>query len=407
MINLLNGKSVVFGVCGGIAAYKIVDVVSKLGKLGAEVDVIMTKSATKFVAPLTFRSITHRPVITEMFDEPSEWDIKHISLANKADIIVVAPATANIIGKVAAGIADDVLTTTIIASKAQVLFVPAMNFNMYANTTVQQNIRKLQSAGYLFMEPDTGPMAEAGLYGKGRLPEPIKIVDEISKILSVKDDLKDVKILVTAGPTREAIDPVRYISNRSSGKMGYSFAKAAAERGAYVCLISGPVALKSPDNVETINVITAEEMYKATMKLYNDFDVIVMLAAVADYKCAVISDIKLKKNDEDLSLRLEKTVDILKELGKKKNKKILIGACAETNDLLKNALKKIKSKNLDMIIANDVTIEGAGFEVDTNIIKLVKKSGDVVDIPLMSKFEAANKILDEITLMLINTGGTE
>lgn len=391
----MEGKTVVVGVCGGIAAYKAVEVVSRLKKLGACVETIMTKNAVKFVTPLTFQSISHRPVITDMFDEPEFWDIKHISLAKKADIIVVVPATANIIGKIAGGIANDMLSTTIMASKATVLFVPAMNSNMYENPIVQKNIEALKALGYLFMEPDTGRLAE-GTSGKGRLPEPPVIVEEISRILNSGRDFEGMKVLVTAGPTREPLDPVRYISNRSSGKMGYAVAKAAADRGAFVKLISGPVAIASPSNVETVNIITAEEMREEVMKSYVDFDIIIMVAAVADYRSAEISGIKIKKKDDKMVLRLEKNPDILKELGKVKGSRLLIGACAETNDLIENARAKLLGKNLDMIVANDVTMEGAGFETDTNIIKLLKRDGNIRELPIMSKLNAAHEILNEI-----------
>lgn len=392
---MLKGKSVVIGVCGGIAAYKVVEVVSRLGKLNAEVDVIMTGNAVKFVTPLTFRSLSHRPVITDMFDDPGEWDIKHISLAQKADLIVIAPATANIIGKIAGGIADDMLTTTVMASKSPVLFVPAMNHGMYENRIVQNNIARLKALGYMFMEPDTGMMAE-GSFGKGRLPEPAAIVGEVCRLLTGKRDMEGVRVLVTAGPTREPIDPVRYISNRSSGKMGYAVANAAYNRGAAVKLISGPVHLSRPSGIDITGVTTAEEMYRAVMECHEDFDVIIMLAAVADYRCSDISEVKIKKKDENMVLRLARNNDILKELGMKKGNKLLVGSCAETNDLLQNAAIKLQVKNLDMIVANDVTMEGAGFEVDTNIIKIVKRDGSIKELPLMSKTEAAHKILDEI-----------
>lgn len=396
---MIKGKTVVLGVCGGIAAYKVVDVASRLNKLGVEVDVIMTANAARFVTPLTFRSITGRPVVSDMFEEPGEWDIRHISLAAKADLIVIAPATANIIGKIASGIADDMLTTTVMAAKSPVLFVPAMNHNMYENPAVQENIKKLKERGFLFMEPDTGRMAE-GSSGKGRLPEPPVIAEKICGLLAPQGGLEGVRVLVTAGPTREPLDPVRYISNRSSGKMGYAVAGAAAERGAQVTLVSGPVSIPVPDGVAVINVMTAAEMYDAVMGSCAESDVIVMLAAVADYRSAEISAGKIKKKDEQMVIRLEKNADILKELGKVKGEKLLIGACAETEELMKNAGVKLESKNLDMIIANDVTQEGAGFEVDTNIIKLLKRDGSIRDIPLMSKADAARIITDEITAML-------
>ena len=396
---MLTGRNLVVGVCGGIAAYKAVEAVSRLKKLGAEIDVIMTENAARFVTPLTFRSITHRPVITDMFAEPNNWDIQHITLAKKADLIIVAPATANIIGKAANGIADDMLSTTLMATRGLVLFVPAMNNNMYENPIVQQNIKKLTELGYHFMEPEIGMLAE-GTSGKGRLPEPSDIVAEACKLLSRKKDFEGRQVLVTAGPTREPIDPVRYISNRSSGKMGYAIAQAAAERGASVKLVSGPVQIPKPLNVEITDVMTAENMYNAVMKLYSQADIVIMVAAVADYKCAEVSDLKIKKKEEEMQLTLDKNRDILKELGKVKGDRILVGACAETDHLLENAEKKIASKNLDMIIANDVTMEGAGFETDTNIIKLVYKDGHIVDLPKMSKYDAAHKILDEICKLI-------
>ena len=395
---LLKGKSVVVGVCGGIAAYKVVDVVSRLKKHGAEIDVIMTAHGQRFVTPLTFRSLSHRPVITDMFEEPDQWDIRHISLAQKADLFVIAPATANIIGKLASGIADDMLSTTVMATKAPVLVVPAMNYNMYANPVVQQNIERLKALGYLFMEPDTGVMAE-GASGKGRLPEPPVIVEKILGILKPGRDLEGLKVMVTAGPTREPIDPVRYITNHSSGKMGYAVAEAAAERGAEVLLISGPVSLGKPVNVDFIGVTTAVEMHMAVMKNYETCDIILMVAAVADYRPAEVSGIKIKKKEDDLTLRLEKNTDILNELGKVKGKRVLAGFCAETDNLLENAKKKVEEKNLDFIVANDITLEGAGFATDTNIIKLIKRDGSMKEFPLMSKLSAAHKILDEIILI--------
>ena len=395
---LLKGKSVVVGVCGGIAAYKVVEVVSKLCKLGAEVDVIMTANAEKFITALTFRSLSHRPVMTDMFEEPDQWDIRHISLAQRADLFIIAPATANMIGKLASGIADDMLSTTVMATKAPVLIVPAMNYNMYANPVVEQNIEKLKVLGYLFMEPDTGVMAE-GTSGKGRLPEPPLIVEMAVGILKPRRDLEGLKVLVTAGPTREPIDPVRYLTNHSSGKMGYAVANAALERGAKVLLISGPVSLEKPPGVDFEAVTTAEEMHMAVMNNAEDSDIILMVAAVADYRPSEVSDIKMKKRDDCLTLRLEKNADILKELGSIKGKRVLVGFCAETNDLLENARKKLEEKNLDIIVANDVTMEGAGFGTDTNIIKIVKRDGSVLELPLMSKVTAAHRIMDEIAML--------
>jgi phosphopantothenoylcysteine decarboxylase/phosphopantothenate--cysteine ligase len=391
----LKGKSVVVGVCGGIAAYKVVEVVSRLKKMGAEVDVIMTANAQKFVTPLTFRSLSHRPVVTDMFSDPEYWEIKHVSLAQKADLFIIAPATANIIGKLASGIADDMLTTTVVATKAPVLVVPAMNHDMYANAIVQRNIRTLRELGYIFMEPDTGRMAE-GSSGKGRLPEPSAIVEKACSILKSEQDLAGIRIMVTAGPTRESIDPVRYITNHSSGKMGYAVAQAARERGADVLLISGPAEVECPDGVRLISVTTAQEMEEAVLANFENCDVVVMAAAVADYRPAEVSETKIKKNGDEMVLRLVKNPDILKKLGTMKGNRILVGFSAETDDLEGNAADKLESKNLDMIVANDVTMEGAGFGTDTNIIKILKCDGTVIDLPLMSKLEAAHRILDEV-----------
>lgn len=392
---ILKGKSVVVGVCGGIAAYKVVDAVSRLKKLGADVDVIMTANAQEFVTPLTFRSISHNPVVTDMFDEPEQWDIKHIELAQKADLFLIAPATANIIGKLASGIADDMLSTTVMATTAPVLIVPAMNFNMYANPVVQQNIQKLKELGYFFMEPGTGMMAE-GSSGKGRLPEPPQIVEAVTAMLKPVRDLEGLRILVTAGPTREAIDPVRYMSNHSSGKMGFAVAEAAVARGAQVVLVAGPVSIEVPKGVDYIPVLSADEMYDAVMEHYISSNVVIMAAAVADYKVETPADLKIKKNADEWTLRLAKNKDILKELGKIKGDKILAGFCAETDHLLENADKKVKEKKLDFIVANDVTMEGAGFGTDTNIIKILRADGSLEELPLMSKLLAAHRILDVI-----------
>ncbi|HOQ36181.1 MAG TPA: bifunctional phosphopantothenoylcysteine decarboxylase/phosphopantothenate--cysteine ligase CoaBC [Acetivibrio sp.] len=392
---MLKGKTVVVGVCGGIAAYKSVEIVSRLKKLNADVHVIMTENATKFVQPLTFRSLSHNPVLVDMFEEPKVWDIQHISLAEKADLIVVAPATANIIGKVASGIADDMLSTTIIAADCPVLFVPAMNFRMYENPVVQRNINTLTDLGYIFMEPESGQMA-CGTSGKGRLPSPEAIVNYINDLLAKSKDYSDMKVLITAGPTREAIDPVRFITNPSSGKMGYAIAAAACERGASVRLISGPVNLEKPCGVETVYVTRAMEMYNEVMKVYKNYDVLIMVAAVADYRCAQIADRKIKKSDDNLTIELVRNPDIAAELGKVKGDRILVGFSAETDNLLKNASGKLISKNMDMIVANDVTMEGAGFGADTNVVKLIKRGGNIVDLPVMSKKDVAHRILDEI-----------
>ena len=394
---MLKGKSVVVGVCGGIAAYKIVEVVSRLVKLEADVDVVMTENATRFVTPLTFQSITHRPVITGMFNEPKVWDIQHISLAKKADLVLIAPATANILGKVACGIADDMLSTTIMATKAPVLFVPAMNHNMYDNPIVQDNINRLTGLGYIFMQPESGRMAE-GTFGKGRLPEPEFIVNRIEELLIGKKDMACLKVLITAGPTREAIDPVRYISNHSSGKMGYAIASAAVERGADVCLVSGPVSLSPPEKAVLVNVVSAQQMYDEVLKRYGEYDIIVMVAAVADYRCEVVARSKIKKSEDRLLLNFIKNPDIAKELGRVKGNRLLIGFSAETENLLDNATHILSKKNMDMIVANDITMEGAGFGTDTNIVRIIKRDG-MIELPIMSKGEVAHRILDEALLI--------
>lgn len=399
MRTLLKGKNVVVGVCGGIAAYKVVEVVSRFKKMGADVNVIMTENATRFVAPLTFRSISHNPVVAGMFEDPADWDIKHVSLADRADMILIAPATANMIGKIANGIADDMLTTTVMASKAPVLFVPAMNHNMYENGIFQENMARLKNHGYMFMEPDTGIMA-CGTSGKGRLPEPEAIAAKVAEFLTMNRDLKGIRFLITAGPTREPIDPVRYLSNHSSGKMGYAVAAAASARGAEVKLISGPVNLRKLSNVETVCVTTAEEMYREALRHHPDCDVAVFAAAVADYRCESVSDVKIKKKDDRFVIHLVKNPDIAGKLGAAKENRIHIGFSAETNDLLANAASKLHAKNFDMVVANDVTMEGAGFGTDTNIVKFVKRDGTLSDLPLMDKADVAHKILDEVVKML-------
>jgi len=392
---MLTNKNIIVGICGGISAYKVVDVVSRLKKLNAIVTVIMTENATKFVSPLTLRAISHEPVITDMFAEPDNWDTEHISLAQKADLFVVAPATANVLGKIAGGVADDMLTTTIMATDAPILFVPAMNTGMYENPIVQENIIKLKQHGYKIMEPGTGLMA-CGTLGKGRLPEPQQIVEEIIEILRPMRDLTGRKVLITAGPTVEAIDPVRFISNRSSGKMGYAIALKALQRGAEVILVSGPVNIEPPTGVTLISVTTADEMYEAVMGNYEACDVMIMMAAVADYRSESVEANKIKKTSDELVIRLIKNHDIAAELGKVKEHRILVGACAETENLLENANKKIKSKNFDLIMANDVTEEGAGFGLDTNIVQIVSANGTITPLPIMSKIEVADHLLTSI-----------
>lgn len=399
---MLNQKTVVIGISGGIAVYKVLDVISKLKKIGVNIHVIMTKSATEFVTPLSFQSLSQNYVVCDMFEEPKTWDVEHISLAKKADVFLVAPATANVIGKIANGIADDMLTTTIMATKAKVLIAPAMNTNMYENPIVQKNISILKELGYKFVEPDSGRLA-CGDIGKGKLSTPDNIVNNIIDLLTQKQDLKGKKIMVTAGPTIESIDPMRYITNRSSGKMGYSIANEAIKRGADVTLISGPTNLTPPQNLKKlIKIESAEDMYKAVINNLNENDVIIKSAAVADYKPKNYSEQKIKKSDDDLIIELDRNKDIAYEISKIKNNKILIGFAAETNDILDNAMKKIKKKNLDFIVANDLTKEGAGFGSDTNIVKIIDKEGNITDYPKMKKEEVANVILDKIKSLIKN-----
>jgi phosphopantothenoylcysteine decarboxylase / phosphopantothenate---cysteine ligase len=394
---MLQGKTIVVGVCGGIAVYKVVEVVSRLKKLGANVHVIMTKHAMEFVTPLTFQTMSGNPVVKDLFEEPKMFDIAHISLAEKADLILVAPATANMIGKVANGICDDMLSTTIMASLAKILFIPAMNTNMYENPVVQDNIKLLTKRGMLFMEPDEGKMA-CGTTGKGRLPESQKIVAHVEEVMKEKRDLEGVQVLVTAGPTRESIDPVRYISNRSSGKMGYAIAKAAFKRGANVILISGPCNLDVPIGVDAIFVESALEMHEQVMKRQAEVDVFIMVAAVSDYRVKTYHPNKMKKKEDSLEIELVKNPDIAKEIGQIKGNRTLIGFCAETEALMNAAQKKLIEKNMDMIVANDVTLEGAGFGSDTNIVKLLKKDASMIEVPCMDKHKIADLILDHIDL---------
>ncbi|MGI6586672.1 MAG: bifunctional phosphopantothenoylcysteine decarboxylase/phosphopantothenate--cysteine ligase CoaBC [Gracilibacteraceae bacterium] len=392
---MLKGKKIILGVSGGIAAYKACELVSRLKKLNAEVHVIMTASAAKFVTPLTFQSLSLNQVVVDMFEAPNYWEIEHISLAKLADVIVVAPATANIIGKLANGIADDMLSTTIMATRAKVIIAPAMNTNMYENPVLQRNIRLLSELGYTIVPPDEGRLA-CGDVGKGRMPDPSVIEKSIIDLLNFRQDMKGRTVLVTAGPTREAIDPVRFISNNSTGKMGYAIAGQAALRGAKVYLVSGPTILDAPAGVEKYNVISAEEMYNKVMELFPMCDIVIKAAAVADYAPMTSYSQKVKKLDSELELKLKRNPDILYELGKIKGNRILVGFAMETENLVENAAEKVKKKNLDFIAANDLNEEGAGFAVDTNAVKLIDREGNVESIPLKTKHEVADIILDRI-----------
>jgi phosphopantothenoylcysteine decarboxylase / phosphopantothenate---cysteine ligase len=384
--------TVVLGVSGGIACYKAVELVRLLVKDGFVVQVIMTRGAMEFVTPLTFQTLSGRPVASETFDLTQESEIGHIRLADTADLFVIAPATANVIGKVAAGIADDLLTTVLMATQAPVLIAPAMNIHMYENPILQENVRKLRRLGYYFMEPAEGYLA-CGYEGKGRLPEPEKILEEIHRLLK-KKDLVGEKLLITAGPNREPLDPVRYLSNRSSGKMGYALARAAIRRGAEVALISGPTMLEPPAGARLIPVTTAAEMRHAVLDEFPWSTAVIMAAAVTDYRPADFASKKIKRGRGPIELRLEPNPDILKEIGAKKNGKLLVGFAAETDELVANAKKKLKDKNLDIIVANDITGAGAGFDVDTNVATILDRGGGVRALPLMSKDELAEQIFD-------------
>lgn len=391
---MLKGKEIVLGVTGGIAAYKAVELLRLLTKAGASVHVIMTRSAMEFVSPLTFQTLSMNPVNTELFNLISEREIGHISLADRADLFIVAPATANIIGKLAGGIADDMLTTTVMATKAPVLIAPAMNVNMYQNPIYGENERRLKRHGYLFVEPARGLLA-CGWEGEGKLQEPAVILEEAVAALTPKD-MAGERVLVTAGPTLEEIDPVRFVSNYSSGKMGYAIARAARRRGAEVVLVSGPTCLDDPWGVETVRVASAVEMRDAVMARVSASSVIVKAAAVADYRPARRAADKIKKTAETLVVELEKNPDILGEVGRIKGERVLVGFAAETGELVENARKKLVGKNVDLMVANDVSQPGAGFHVDTNVAKLLHRDGRVEDLPLMAKEDLANIILDRI-----------
>ena len=361
----------------------------------------MTKSATEFVTPLTFQSLSQNYVVSDMFEEPKTWDVEHISLAKKADVFLIAPATANVIGKVANGIADDMLTTTVMATTGKVLIAPAMNTNMYRNPILQRNISTLKELGYNFVDPDSGRLA-CGDIGEGKLASPEKIVDAVVDLFNEdKKDLLGKKIMITAGPTVESIDPVRYLTNRSTGKMGYAIAKMAANRGADVTLVSGPTNIEPPSNIKKlIKVQSAKDMYDAIIDNFDENQVIIKSAAVADYKPKNYSDKKIKKSNDDLIIELDRNKDIAYELGKIKKNKILVGFAAETNDLIENAKGKISKKNLDFIVANDLTESGAGFGTDTNIVKIIDKDGNIAKYPQMKKDEVADVILDKVKSLL-------
>jgi phosphopantothenoylcysteine decarboxylase/phosphopantothenate--cysteine ligase len=394
---MLKGKKIILGVTGGIAAYKAAELVRELVRSGAEVFVVMTRSAQAFITPLTFQTLSGHKVTTELFSLIEESEIGHISLADRAELLVIAPATANIIGKLAGGIADDMLTTIVMATKAPVLLAPAMNVHMWENPICRENIQSLRSRGFHFIDPEAGELA-CGYEGKGRLAEIPAIVEEIRSILSPQD-LTGETLLVTAGPTEEPIDPVRFLSNRSSGRMGFAIARAARLRGARVILVNGPSALPAPSGVKSIPIRTAVEMREAVLENLPLVSVLVMAAAVSDYRPKTASSGKIKKDQAELTLSLELNPDILREAGQRKEKRLLIGFAAETESLLANARKKLAEKNLDLIVANDVGRPGAGFAVDTNIVKLIDRSGKIEELPLMSKEDLADRLLDRILLL--------
>jgi phosphopantothenoylcysteine decarboxylase/phosphopantothenate--cysteine ligase len=396
---MLKGKRIVLGVTGGIAAYKAAEFVRLLVKEEADVHVVMTENAQKFMAPLTFQTLSGNLVVTDPFALLEDSEIGHIALADLAELVVILPATANIIGKIANGIADDFLSTMVMATKAPVLFVPSMNVNMWENKALQKNIQTLTDIGYHLMEPGEGELA-CHWYGKGRLPELNEVVEKIEDLFSPKD-LKGEKIVITAGPTQEPIDPVRFITNPSSGKMGYALATMARRRGAEVALITGPVSLPSPRrDIQWVPVRSAEEMREAVFSHLGGSSVVIKAAAVSDYRPKVTSEKKIKKGSSDYILALERTKDILEELGRKKGNRILVGFAAETEDAVANAKKKLQEKNLDFIVVNDVTKPGAGFGSDTNQVKILYPSGQVKDLPLMTKEEVSQFILDDVAKLL-------
>ena len=399
---MLQDKKIVLGVTGSIAAYKAAELTREFVKRGAAVRVIMTGNAAEFITPLTFQALSSNVVHSEMYPAINDYNLAHISLAEYADIMVIAPATANIIGKIAAGFADDLLTTTVMTTRAPVLICPAMNTNMYENDIVQENIMQLTSRGYLFMEPGYGKLA-CRSEGQGRLPEVSDIVEEVESVLTVKD-LGDERILVTAGPTREHLDPVRYITNYSSGKMGYALAIAGRRRGARVVLISGPSALTAPRGVTFVSVSSAVEMKEAVMAHLKASTIVIKAAAVADYRPANRLASKMKKQTGPLTLSLERNPDIIAEIGKKKGKRILVGFAVETENLIENARAKLVDKNMDLIVANDVTQAGAGFGYDTNIIKILDRNGGQVELPMMDKIAAADRILDRVKDIIAEKG---
>jgi phosphopantothenoylcysteine decarboxylase/phosphopantothenate--cysteine ligase len=398
---MLANKTIVFGITGSIAAYKAADIASKLTQAGAKVEVVMTEAATKFIAPLTLRSITGRPVVTDMFELASEFSIEHVALAKAADVVVIAPATANVIAKLAAGISDDELTCTVLATKAPIIVAPAMDINMFQNPITQDNLAKLKARGFTIVGPEHGWLA-SGKVGLGRLADTAKIIDTISKVLERDRDLAGKRIVVTAGGTQEPIDPVRHIGNRSSGKMGYAIAEAARDRGAEVKLITAPSSLPQPVGMEVVSVITATQMKEAITKAVAQADALIMAAAVADYQPKTTAKAKIKKETPTLTLELIRTPDILTEV---KGDFLKVGFAAESENIVANAKQKLDKKQLDLIVANDITDPSSGFGVDTNKVTLIDKQGKLEDLPLLTKREVADRILYRVVELLGKKAG--
>ena len=394
---MLEGKTVLLGVTGSIAAYKIAYLASMLKKQQADVHALMTRNATNFINPITFETLTGNKCLVDTFDRNFQFQVEHVSIAKKADVVMIAPASANVIGKLAHGIADDMLTTTIMACRCKKFISPAMNTNMFENPIVQDNLKILEHYGYEVIDPAVGYLA-CGDTGAGKMPEPETLLNYILRECACEKDMKGLKVLVTAGPTQEAIDPVRYITNHSSGKMGYAIAKMAMLRGADVTLVSGRTALTPPPFVRVVPVVTARDMYEAVTSVSQEQDIIIKAAAVADYRPASVSDEKIKKKDDDMSIALERTDDILKYLGEHKpDGQFLCGFSMETENMIGNSRVKLTRKNLDMVAANNVKMAGAGFQGDTNVLTLITQDEEV-SLPLMSKEDAAGKILDKILL---------
>lgn len=402
---MLKGKTVVLAVSGSIAAYKIASLASALGKLHADVQVLMTQNATNFINPITFETLTGNKCLVDTFDRNFQYSVEHVALAKRADVVLVAPASANVIGKIANGIADDMLTTTVMACKCKKIISPAMNTQMFENPIVQDNLKKLEHYGYEVIQPAVGLLACKDV-GAGKMPEPETLLEYILREVAYEKDLKGKKILVTAGPTQEPIDPVRYLTNHSSGKMGYAIAKVCGMRGADVTLVSGKTAIKPPLFVDVVPVTTARDMYEAVTSRFDQQNIVIKAAAVADYRPKTISDQKVKKADGELSIEMERTDDILKYLGEhKREDQFLCGFSMETEHMLENSRKKLEKKNLDMIVANNVKVEGAGFAGDTNIVTLITKD-DETQLPLLSKEETAVEIMNKILEITAEKGRT-